>query len=131
MTERLAEIRARVEAANPGPWAVYSDAWLAGPVSTGITADDCDKLVGSTFFCEADTEAVLALRNNAEWLLDELERREALIREAVELFRTFRADYTAFITAFEANEPYSSDGEELAKRIDAWLASPSTQETPT
>jgi len=75
-------------------------------------------------------------RRDVEFLLAELEAcdaqradarghaaaAQARVYELEAALREFRRDFTAFITAFEANDPYSADGEQLAVRIDGLLA---------
>jgi hypothetical protein len=105
--ERLAEIRARVEAATPGPWTVQEPAWHRGngPYKTAITAGKNRTVANAltngkpTFQCDpngiahttrmpepcADGIFIAAARTDIPELLDEITR---LRTENGELRRT-------------------------------------------
>lgn len=53
---------------------------------------------------------------------EELTASERAVIDAHELLTRFRHDYTAFHTAFEANDPNAADGTLLAGLMDVWLA---------
>lgn len=73
---RMDSIRARLEAATPGPWLVRGG-YLTSRFLVG-TADG--RPVGSTH-APADADFVAHARDDIEWLLDQLEQIDASIRQ--------------------------------------------------
>ena len=87
-TERLAEIRARVEAATPGPWTTKTlHTTLADATFIAASRQDIPYLLDLVDSLTAERDAALAQRDAELAALREKVRAwEALAREAVEEF---------------------------------------------
>jgi len=88
--KRLAEIRARVDAASPGPWEKYEKDLVRD-------AGDVYGLVSLTFADarEKNADFIAAARTDVPWLLDECERLRSTvalgIKEELERLRDLDA----------------------------------------
>lgn len=85
MTDRLAEIRARLDAATPGPWRVIEPLQqTARPPCRMIVADleapQQSSEIGDVQMSWVDTRFITHAPADIAWLLDEVERLEKRVR---------------------------------------------------
>ncbi|WP_431862711.1 hypothetical protein [Micrococcus terreus] len=82
---RLAEIRARVETATPGPWSVYR----GDRIGTYITRPDLAGVARewSLTWSDADAEFIAASRTDVPWLLGQVELRDKALEAVMALHK--------------------------------------------
>ena len=82
MTDRLTEIRARLDAATPGPWVVTGQEILTVAVD-GQTG--WESLVADVWHRDRDADLIAHAPADIAWLLDEVERLRAQERGPVHM----------------------------------------------
>lgn len=82
---RLAEIRARVEAATEGPWSVYR----GDRIGTYVTRPDLAGVARewSLTWSDADAEFIAASRTDVPWLLGQVELRDKALEAVMALHK--------------------------------------------
>ena len=80
---RLAEIRARVEAATEGPWSVYR----GDRIGTYVTRPDLAGVARewSLTWSDADAEFIAHSRTDVPWLLGQVELRDKALEAVMKL----------------------------------------------
>jgi hypothetical protein len=73
---RMDSIRARLEAATPGPWLVRG-----GQLTSRFSVGSVDGHPVGLTYAPADADFVAHARDDIEWLLDQLEQIGASIRQ--------------------------------------------------
>jgi hypothetical protein len=112
--QRIAEIRARVEAATPGEWKFRGkDSTIRNPgeppyeYGSEIIARFSENDDLHAEISDGDLDFILAARSDCEFLLERLERAEALLRRMQPLLglddRDLIEDYAAFHAEVDDN----------------------------
>lgn len=84
ITERLAAIEARVEAADDGPWRVRgpqvdpSWKWAAGVESTSLDPSEVDTTIAEVVDAP-DAEFIAHARTDIPWLVEQVRQRDEVI----------------------------------------------------
>ncbi len=71
----IASIKARLEAATPGPWQVVEMEWAGGRVEYGVGPVDAEGIPTCTPLTEADAEFIAHARDDIPELLEMVARR--------------------------------------------------------
>lgn len=73
MPDRLQDIRARLDAATPGPWADDYKSWCVWAPNHDLKERE-DRCLVAEVGCGPDTDLIAHAPSDIAWLLDEVER---------------------------------------------------------
>ena len=92
MTDRLADIQARLDAATPGPWSYFVDKWHVHEIRT----NDDETIIGVSIFVAEDAEFIANAPTDITYLLERVRMWRALAEDAIAEFdevRSYVDDY--------------------------------------
>ncbi len=112
MSDRLAEIRGRLEAATPGPWWHTNDGWIMAEGGLTIQHWNSDKLQdGIKFGNPKDIDFIANAPTDIRYLLDEVERLQERCdaykgqvragEDEIKQLRKFESDALPILDAYE------------------------------